>query len=966
MSKLSETVERKFIDSITLDDEWEIESDAGWVPVTHIHKTIQYTEWIVITQNNQLICADTHILFDENLNEVFVCDLIPNKSYVMTRTGPELVQELHQTSNQSNMFDITVDSDDHRFYSGEFLSHNTTTSVAYLLWLTLFTDTQTVAVLANKGSLARDILAKYQLAYENLPMWLQQGVVTWNKGNVELENGSKIIAASTSSSAIRGGSFNCVSGKSMTRISVGGKEIEISMEDLYSKITNSSKYTLYDNKKQGCLEYVSREQIQKMVLRDSWKGLFKHEYSERNSSYNTSMSGWNKFTREFSEFANKTPYNLSQVVDENDFRPRKKEIIVCVDTDDSWSSGEINWYEYTEPRNFYETVIRSTKNISDREKTFSGNNTENEVTYSAGNKSRNQRQNIKIQNGSTCGNSKNSRTQKKNINRFNRIEEDGRTYVQDKQESGKNKKNSRKTYWNETFGRIKEKNVRSCQRKNTLEQRYKNEEILILTEEGYKPFYGIKKTENQKTIKLVFDNGQNIICTPEHKIFTKNGYVFAKDCLNLKCLGHDGNFCGVHTITENESIDVYDLLEVQDTHSYYCNDILVHQCVFLDEFGFVPNNIAEEFFNSVYPVISSGKTSKIIIVSTPNGMNLFYKLWMDAITGKNNYKTFEIHWSMVPGRDESWKEETIRNTSERQFSQEFECEFLGSSNTLISGRKLQQIAHRDPSFVHDMVRIYESPVKEDGEKNLKDHLYCIMVDVAEGKGLDSSAFQVIDMTAMPYRQVAAYSSSSISPILFPTVIYNTARMYNDAYILVEVNNTNQIAETLHADFEYENLWKVHTGNKKPQQLSTGFARGVQMGVKMSPQVKRIGCTNLRSLVEADKLILQDFNTYSELTTFIAQKNSWSAESGANDDMVMCLVMFAWVTTQKYFREIVNHDIRKQMQLENMNQIDEITPPEMIVEDGLSHSFAVMGGDVWEDAHSGGTYQNWVNDALKQF
>ena len=294
------------------------------------------------------------------------------------------------------------------------------------------------------------------------------------------------------------------------------------------------------------------------------------------------------------------------------------------------------------------------------------------------------------------------------------------------------------------------------------------------------------------------------------------------------------------------------------------------------------------------------------------------------------------------------------------------CEFLGSSNTLISGRKLQQIAHRDPSFVHDMVRIYESPVKEDGEKNLKDHLYCIMVDVAEGKGLDSSAFQVIDMTAMPYRQVAAYSSSSISPILFPTVIYNTARMYNDAYILVEVNNTNQIAETLHADFEYENLWKVHTGNKKPQQLSTGFARGVQMGVKMSPQVKRIGCTNLRSLVEADKLILQDFNTYSELTTFIAQKNSWSAESGANDDMVMCLVMFAWVTTQKYFREIVNHDIRKQMQLENMNQIDEITPPEMMVEDGLSHGFAVMGGDVWEDAHTGGVYQNWVNDALKQF
>jgi hypothetical protein len=303
MLELSETIERKFLDSIELDNEWEIESDTGWVPITHIHKTIEYTEWIVQTENSQLICADTHILFDENMNQIFAKDLIPNKSFVMTKTGAKLVKNIECTDKSSNMYDLTVDSDDHRFYSGEFLSHNTTTSVAYLLWLTLFSDSQNIAILANKGSLARDILSKYQLAYENLPMWLQQGVVTWNKGNVELENGSKIIAASTSSSAVRGGSFNVV---------------------------------------------------------------------------------------------------------------------------------------------------------------------------------------------------------------------------------------------------------------------------------------------------------------------------------------------------------------------------------FLDEFAFVPANIANEFFTSVYPVISSGTTTKIIIVSTPNGMNLFYKLWMDAIGKKNGYKTFQIHWSMVPGRDEAWKEETIKNTSEEQFRQEFE------------------------------------------------------------------------------------------------------------------------------------------------------------------------------------------------------------------------------------------------------------------------------------------------------
>jgi len=471
----------------------------------------------------------------------------------------------------------------------------TTTTVGYLLWATIFTDSQNVAVLANKGSLARDILAKYQLAYENLPQWLQQGVVTWNKGNVELENGSKVIAASTSSSAIRGGSFNIV---------------------------------------------------------------------------------------------------------------------------------------------------------------------------------------------------------------------------------------------------------------------------------------------------------------------------------------------------------------------------------FLDEFAFVPNNIANEFFNSVYPVISSGKSSKIIIVSTPNGMNLFYKLWMDSLEGRNNYKNFEIHWSMVPGRDDAWKEETIRNTSERQFAQEFETEFLGSSNTLISGYKLQQLRYTNPIAEHDKMKIYEHPIKEGVNDSKSDHLYCICVDVSEGKNLDSSAFTIFDISSTPYRQVATYASSSISPILFPTVIVNAARVYNDAYVLVEINNNPQVADFIHSDLEYENLLKVFTGNKKPQQLSAGFARGVQMGLKMSPQVKQVGCSNLKTLIEGDKLLINDFDTYSELTTFEQHKTSFAAADGANDDLVMTLVIFAWATTQKYFREIVNHDLRKQIQLENMNQLDEEVLPAPIIEDGLKTDFMVEGGDVWEVAGGGDTYAAYHRSFFK--
>jgi len=387
--------------------------------------------------------------------------------------------------------------------------------------------------------------------------------------------------------------------------------------------------------------------------------------------------------------------------------------------------------------------------------------------------------------------------------------------------------------------------------------------------------------------------------------------------------------------------------------------------VFLDEFAFVPNNIAEEFFNSVYPVISSGKKTKIIIVSTPNGMNLFYKLWMDSINKKNNYVNFEIHWSQVPGRDEKWKEETIRNTSQRQFSQEFETEFLGSSNTLISGYKLQQLVYMDPIANHDLLKIYEHPVKEGINESKSDHLYAITVDVSEGRNLDSSAFSVIDISQTPYKQVATYKSSSITPILFPTVIYNTARYYNDAYVLVEINNNPQVAESLHTDFEYENLWKVFTGNKKPQQLSAGFARGVQMGLKMSPQVKAIGCSNLKTLIEGDKLLIQDFDTYSELTTFIQQKNSFSAEEGANDDMVTSLVIFSWVTTQQYFKEIVNHDIRKQIQLENMNQMDDDVLPAPIIEDGLEHDFDVVGGDMWELADGGETYAKFLKNRFER-
>lgn len=391
--------------------------------------------------------------------------------------------------------------------------------------------------------------------------------------------------------------------------------------------------------------------------------------------------------------------------------------------------------------------------------------------------------------------------------------------------------------------------------------------------------------------------------------------------------------------------------------------------VFLDEFAFVPSNIAHEFFNSVYPVISSGKSTKIIIVSTPNGMNQFYKLWTDAVHKRNNYATFEVHWSMVPGRDQKWKEETIRNTSQRQFQQEFETDFLGSTNTLISGSKLQSLSFVDPIerlklTDQDILDIYEQPIKGDGELT-KDHIYSIIVDPAEGKDMDCSALSVIDMSSTPYKQVAKYSSSHISPVLFPSIVYQTARLFNDAYVLVEINNTPQIADILHNDLEYENILKIQTGNKKAQTVSAGFGRGVQLGLKMSSMVKRIGCTNLKTLIEGDRLLLQDFDTISELTSFVSVNGTWMAEDDKTDDLAMTLVMFSWLTTQKYFKDIVNHDLRKQIQLEKLKHvIEEETVPEMMMDNGLDIPFMVDDGDVWVATTDKDPYEAYFRQIMR--
>ena len=363
--------------------------------------------------------------------------------------------------------------------------------------------------------------------------------------------------------------------------------------------------------------------------------------------------------------------------------------------------------------------------------------------------------------------------------------------------------------------------------------------------------------------------------------------------------------------------------------------------LFLDEFAFVPNHIAESFFASVYPTITSGKSTKVIMVSTPHGMNHFYRYWHDAERGKNEYVPTDVHWSEVPGRNEEWKLQTIANTSEQQFKIEFECEFLGSVDTLIAPSKLRALTYENPIQRNAGLDIHETAIK--------DHEYVITVDVARGVSEDYSAFVVFDITSFPHKIVAKYRNNEIKPMLFPNVIYEVAKNYNGAFILCEVNDVgDQVAALLHYDLEYDNVLMCSMRGRAGQVVGQGFSgKKTQMGVKMSKTVKKVGSLNLKTLIEADKVLFQDYEIISELTTFISKSNSFEAEEGCNDDLAMCLVIYAWLVCQDYFKEMTDTDVRKKLYEDQKNQIEQDMAPFGFINDGLGDdSFVDAEGDRW--------------------
>ena len=354
--------------------------------------------------------------------------------------------------------------------------------------------------------------------------------------------------------------------------------------------------------------------------------------------------------------------------------------------------------------------------------------------------------------------------------------------------------------------------------------------------------------------------------------------------------------------------------------------------LFLDEFAFVENDA--RFYTSTYPVVTAGKTTRVIITSTANGIgNVFHKIWEGAVQGTNDYKPFRVDWWDVPGRDDEWRRQTIANTSELQFDQEFGNNFHGTGNTLINANTLLKLKAIQPIYAMNGVNVYDTPIKagkneETGETN-PDHQYMMFVDVSKGRGQDYSTFNIIDITKRPFVQVATFRDNMMSPLLFPDVLKKYARLYNNAIVVIENNDQGAVVcNGLYYDLEYENTYVS----------STVKADGI--GVFMDKKVKKIGCSNIKDLVEQNKVIINDAETIVEMSTFIAKGQSYEASANSHDDLMMNLVLFGWFAATPMFTEMLDSNMRSFIYAQQAKQIEDEVLPFGFIEDGREETVIV--------------------------
>ena len=655
-----------FVENLELSG-WSVKTDTGWQPITHTNKTVMFDVWEVITEDGMsLKCADDHIVFTTDHNEVFVKDLYVGQ-LIATENGWSAIKSVVKTDRSEHMYDLSVDSPDHRYYTNGILSHNTAVVAAILLHYTLFNDAKVVAILANKESQAKEIVSRIRQMYEYLPFFLQQGAVSYNKKSVVFENRSEIFCAATGNESVRGRS--CVVGDTSVKV------------------------------------------------RDKGTGEVR-----------------------------------------------------------SMGVGE----------------LASTLTVG------------RIASYS-----------------------------------------NGQTFIS-------------------------------------------NDCFEVWTPDGWSDFDGVVINHDRPTISLV---DHNLSCTPCHLI---------RD--------DAGDFIRADTTPHQEAgvCDVYDLFNVHKANQYFTNDVVSHNCsvIYIDEAAFIAND--NEFYESTYPVISSGEQTKIIMTSTPKGrrgmfFNLFEGADEDVSKSKNGYKKLLFTWKSDPRKNEAWKKTTIERFGVARFMQEFECVFRGSSGTLISPTILQDLAFINPINDDPHLSIYRR--YEEG------HSYVAYVDTGEGLGGDYSVVTVIDVSTVLHEVVCVYRNNTISPIVFPHTIVSVCRSYGSCPVLIETNNTSggQVSYGLYYDIEYENV--IMTSQSK-QNTAAAESGSVKPGVKTSKLTKRVGCSNLNTLIETGNIVINDATILEELGTFIAKGASYEADKDCHDDVVMTLVLHAWYITQDNFSELAGNNIKQ--------------------------------------------------------
>lgn len=438
--------------------------------------------------------------------------------------------------------------------------------------------------------------------------------------------------------------------------------------------------------------------------------------------------------------------------------------------------------------------------------------------------------------------------------------------------------------------------------------------MKILSEGEFRNFSGFVNTGKKEVITIENEN-TSLTCTKDHKILKDDGeWIEAGEIDNSHAFG------GMSlNISPAPAEDVYDVVNVQDTHSFYTNGLTAHNCLMLDEFAFIDN--FEEFYSAVLPTITAGKNSKIIVCTTPNGLNHAYKFWEDSKAGRNNFNRIFVPWWKVPGRDEAWKTETLQlmGGNLEKFAQEQEVEFLGSSGTLISGAALKNLVPLQTLTDRDGLKQYHMPVAG--------HSYIITADVSRGKQLDYSAFSVIDVTAMPYQQVCVYRNNMVTPLDYANTINNVAKLYNNASVLVEINDIGgQVADSLWHDYELENLIHTENGGMKGKRITGGYVKGSERGIRTTKTVKNVGCSILKLLVESQQLVVNDQDSIYELSRFSRKGTSYEAESGATDDLVMGLVLFAWISDQQYFKELTDINTLQKLREKSDEEIEQEMVP----------------------------------------